>query len=668
MTRTQGRSKRALASSAAVLLLIAACGGTTPTVAPTAPPVATTPVTAPTGTPATQATGTPGTTQPSGTPITAPTATPLTQPTGTPTTTEQPTGTPSGPVTPTKGGTMYMLVTNSAANGGVSFNDMDPQRIYTGEDLAFFGATMIRSLTGYKYTDDPTDALTIVPDAATDTGTHNADFTQWSFTLKDGMKWQDGSAVNCEDFKYGASRVFAQDVLADGPTYAIQYFDIPTDSTTGASKYPGPYSATPAQQALFDKAVSCDGSTITYKLKVPVVDFNFTVTLGLGAVPNPTDHPGADTGESYTTAPWSDGPYMIQSFNAGVGGSLILTRNPNWDPATDTYRGAYPDTWEVDFGIDAKLADQRLMQPTGNDEMAVQYGTVQPENLSTVFSDAHTAQAQYAGRAFSDYDPYQRYLWIRTDKITDPLVREAMAVGLDRDAIRTAEGGDFVGDYADGAIKPNIGQDYAPTGLWDPTTGAATADSLWGQAFPASGSADLAKQLIAQSTAAGTTPHLSYNYVSSSAVAQQVAAIVQSSLDAAGFDINLVGVSEHYYSYVLNTDTQGSFGGAGWGPDWPNASTVIPDLFTDNAGFNLSRVSQANQPDFYAAINAALAETDRTKQAADWQALNVTAAKDAFIIPTFAEYGQTIAGDKVGNLYRWSPYGSWPYAELFVKP
>jgi len=61
-----------------------------------------------------------------------------------------------------------MLMTGDAANGGVSFQDMDPQRIYTGEDIAFFSATIQRSLTAYKYSTDPSEGTTIVPDAATD--------------------------------------------------------------------------------------------------------------------------------------------------------------------------------------------------------------------------------------------------------------------------------------------------------------------------------------------------------------------------------------------------------------------------------------------------------------------------------------------------------------------
>ena len=298
------------------------------------------------------------------------------------------------------------------------------------------------------------------------------------------------------------------------------------------------------------------------------------------------------------------------------------------------------------------------------------YGTVQPENLTTVFADPHTAAPQFAGRAFSDFDPYTLYYWIRTAGH-----RYGSSPGdgsaLDREAIRL-NGGEFVGDFADGAIKPNIGQDYAPTGLWDVTTGEATADNLWGQAFTAKGDPAVAAQVL---TDAGvTTPiTLTYDYVSTSQIGQQVAASVQQSLinvkDANGasmFKVNLFGVSSGYYSYVLNTDTQNEFGGSGWGADWPNASTVIGPLFTEEGGFDLSRTGKDSTPDFNAAIQDALTTTDRAEQATKWQTLNTQVAAKAYIIPTFFGLAQNIAGDHVGNLYRWAAYGSWPYAQLYA--
>jgi peptide/nickel transport system substrate-binding protein len=532
------------------------------------------------------------------------------------------------------------------------FDSYDPQRVYTGEDLAFFGATIQRSLVAYKLSSDPAQGVTIVPDMATDTGTASADAKQWSFTLRDGIKWQDGSPVTCEDVKYGVSRTFASDIITGGPTYAVVYLDIPTNAD-GTSKYDGPYKGD--NQDLFDKAVSCSGNTITFKLNQPVSDFNYTTTLGFSAVPK-----AADKGENYVgDAVQSDGPYMITSYTPGEGGSLKLDRNPNWDAASDPYRKAYPDHWEVDFGLDLAVIDQRLMQSTGNDAFAVDYGGIQPQNLTSVFTDAHTANAQFTGRAFSDYDPYSRYYWINVKKVPNLQIRQAMAAALDRAAIRLNAGGDFVGDFADGVIKPNIGQDYSPTDFWN---------TMLGQKIPDNGDPNYAKTLIQQS--GQPAPTLTWDYAQSP-TGDKNAAIVQQSLQAAGFTVKLNPIDPaHYYSTVFNPQLQHDFGTAGWGADWPNATTVIPPLFTPPGGFDLSNVDDKNGgvSNWLEQVKDAQTTVDRAAQATKWQALNKLAMQNVWVIPTFFGLAQDMGGTNVGNLYRWSAYGSWPYAELYVKP
>ena len=74
-----------------------------------------------------------------------------------------------------------------------------------------------------------------LPDLATDTGQSNEDATEWSFTLKDGPKWQDGKPVTCEDLKYGMSRTFATDVITGGPNYIIGYHGLDGAPGFGAS-------------------------------------------------------------------------------------------------------------------------------------------------------------------------------------------------------------------------------------------------------------------------------------------------------------------------------------------------------------------------------------------------------------------------------------------------
>src|SRR4051794_20973398 len=233
-------------------------------------------------------------------------------------------GSNSGSNKPQKGGTLTMLSLNQ------EFTDLDPQRAYTGEDIAMLNAWTTRSLTSYKISRDPKEQSKLVPDMATDTGTALNGGKDWEFTLRDGMKWQDGSPVTCEDLKYGVSRTFATDVITGGPTYAIQYLDIPQDAD-GNSVYKGPYVTKGNNTAAYDKAVVCEGNKITFPLNKPIGDFNYTVTLGFGAVPK-----AADTGEKYTREIQSNGPYKIQEYTKG--NQMVLVRNENWSPDSDTYR------------------------------------------------------------------------------------------------------------------------------------------------------------------------------------------------------------------------------------------------------------------------------------------------------------------------------------------
>lgn len=559
----------------------------------------------------------------------------------------------AGTPAPQKGGTIYILTQSQ------QWDQVDPQRVYTGEDLAFFGATIYRSLVSYKYSTDTATADSLTPDMATDTGTASADAKTWSFTLRDGLTFQDGSPITCADVAYGVSRTFATDVINQGPTYQIQYLDIPTNSD-GSSQYPGPYKATAAQQALYDKAVTCDGNTITFHLNQPVADFNYTTTLGFNPVPNPKDHPGVDTGETYGDNPVSSGPYEIQSYTTGNGGKMVLVRNPNWNESSDPIRKAYPNKWEIDFGLDPKVIDQRLIQSSGNDQYAIQYGGIQTENLATVFKDPETPNPQFAGRAISDLDPYARYYWINVQKVPNVKIRQAMAVALDRAAVRTNAGGAFAGDLGDGFIKPNLGDQYAPTGMW---TG------LLGENVPDNGDPTYAKQLISDSGEAA--PTITFDYPTTP-TRDKEAAIVQSSLQKAGFTVNLNPIEPgQYYSVVFDPNKSHEFGWGGWGPDWPNASTIIPPLTTPKGGWDLSRVcdpkcSSADDPQWETKVSAALSELDHAKQAQMWQDLNKEAMKDVFAIPTTFGRTQVMAGTKVKPIYQWAPYGSWPYAEMYV--
>lgn len=534
----------------------------------------------------------------------------------------------------TKGGTLYILTQAE------QILHLDPQRNYTGEDMAFASAYLNRTLTQYTYSKDNTEASALSADLATDTGTSSNGSKTWKFTLRDGVKWEDGKPVTCADVAYGVSRTFATDIITDGPTYAISLLDIPKGED-GSSQYPGPYKATAAQQALFDKAVECDGNTITFNLASAAADFNYTVTLSAFA-PVRKD---ADTGEKYDDSVLSNGPYKVQSYTKKS--KLILVRNDQW--SNDDVRPAYPDVIEYDFAVDPLVITQRLMADAGNDAFAISPDGVEPTQLAKVFSDP-----RFENRRLNDYDPYVRYLAINTKKVPNLKHRQAILAAINRAELRTIAGGKYAGDYADGVVKPNIGQDYAPTGLWE---------NLLGEAVSPEGNVALAKKLIAESGEAFPNP-LVFDY-SQSPTGDKSAASIVASLARAGIKVKPNPLeSGAYYGIVLDPAKQGAISAGGWGPDWANASTVIPELFTPAGGFNLSQYDDAA---FTKEAQAAKAIADRAEQAKAWQALNTKAAQLALVVPTRFALEQRLQGSKVQGAYIWGPYGSYPYATLSVS-
>lgn len=541
---------------------------------------------------------------------------------------------------PQKGGTIYILTQAE------SIAHLDPQRNYTGADLAFAGSTMHRTLTSYKY-EEGDGGSEITADLATDTGTASDDAKTWSFTLREGITFEDGSPITCTDVAYGVSRTFAQDVITDGPTYAISYLDI----EDGA--YPGPYTATAEQQAAFDAAVQCseDDKTITFNLKVPVADFNYTVTL-LSFSPVPKD---ADGGEAYDTAPVSSGPYKIESFEPG--NSLVLVRNENWSKDSDPVRNAYPDKIVYQFALDPAVVDERMIADAGDDQFAVAADGILPENLPTIFDDE-----RFADRRQDGYDPYVTYTAINVKKVPCLEIRQALWLGLDREALRTAAGGPYTGDFADGFIKPALALDYAKSKVVEglnedgtPNTEAAIAKM------------EEAKEACPDVYERATTDGLTFDHPDTPTWQKNVSIWIES-LGAAGIVIKSNPIEpSNYYPTVMDPEAQGDLSRAGWGPDWANASTVIPELFADG-GFNISQ----NQEDpayaaFQEKVDGARAETNREKQGKLWQELNQYVVDQIWAIPSSFTKAQDIWGSKVGNTYRWAPFGSFNFGDLYVK-
>jgi peptide/nickel transport system substrate-binding protein len=529
------------------------------------------------------------------------------------------------------GGTLYVLTI------GEQFQHLDPQRNYTGADLAFAGATIARTLVTYNQAGD------IVPDLATDTGRTSDGGKTWEFTLRDGVTFEDGAAITCDDVKYGMSRSFAQDVITDGPAFLVAYLD--------AEGYEGPY--TGVGQEAYDDAFQClDDKTMSIRLNAAIVDFNGAFTLGISS-PVPA---AADTGEKYDDRPVSSGPYKIETYEKGR--QLVLVRNENWNPDSDPVRKAYPDEIVVEFALDAKVIDERLIASEGPDANAISYGLL-TENLDRIFTDA-----DLSGRAFNVYDPYVRYTAINTALVNCVEVRKALYYAQDTEAILTARGGIYAGEAADGAIKPNMPLDYKKVTGYDDLmpAGNPTLAMEW---------MDKAKTACPALYERATGAGLTYDYPANP-TDEKIAAILVSSFDAnAGIKLipNPIEPGQ-YYGIVLDPAAQGDLNRSGWAPDWANASTVIPALFTPTGGFDLSRAAEGDSAayaEFEALVESGKGETDRNAQGAIWAAGNQIVMDRVWILPNTFGKTQLLTGTSIGGAYFWDAYGWYNLADIYIK-
>ena len=235
--------------------------------------------------------------------------------------------------------------------------------------------------------------------------------------------------------------------------------------------------------------------------------------------------------------------------------------------------------------------------------------------------------------------------------------------GHHRDALRAAAGGPYTGDFADGFIKPALAADYAPNKLLDGLHEDGTPN-----VEAAKAKMEEAKTKCPDVYQRATTDGLTFDF-GDTPTGQKLFAIRQEAMKAAGIVLkpNAIETSK-YYPTVMNPDTQGDMSGGGWAPDWANASTIIPELFTTGGGFNLSQ--NGDDPlyaDFQKKVDAARAETDRAKQGAMWKELNQFVVDQLWAIPGVFTKAQELWGSKLGNTYQWGPFGSYNFGDIYVK-
>lgn len=514
------------------------------------------------------------------------------------------------------GGTLHFLQYSPSEH-------LDPQRMYIGRDISNFGRTVYRSLVAFPTSTDPDVANKPVPDLATDTGTPNSDSTEWKFTIKDGVKWQDGKQITCEDFKYGASRTFATDVITGGPNYILSFLDVPTDPKTGLPVYDGPYKGD--NQDAFDKAITCDGNTITYRFNKPFPDFPLAIAALHAFDPYRQDQ---DKGDKSNLAIFSNGPYMLKgTWNLNKGGTLV--RNPEWDKSTDTIRKANPDEIDFEIGDTPETITDRLIADNGDDKNAITTNSIPPSYYSQI-------EGPIKDRSVNVESPYTNYILPNFNRMTNLKVREALAAATDRKAYSAAIGGANASTPSQSLVNPAL-LGYQPNPAFPNADG---------------GDVEAAKKLLQESGAKLPYP-IKYTYPGGTPTSDKTAAALKATWDAAGFKTTLDPLTDTYYDVVQKPDSDSDVIWGGWGADWPSIATVLPPLFDSRP--NLTKTSNGQDYGNYKSdaanklIDEAAQQTDVNKAAEVYAKLDAQLGKDVAYIPLDITKFYFLHGSNVEN-------------------
>jgi peptide/nickel transport system substrate-binding protein len=501
----------------------------------------------------------------------------------------------------TKGGTLTIL--NKA-----DYDHLDPQRTYTTEGSSM-DVEIVRTLTGWN---ESSGTPKLVGDLATDTGTHNATDTQWTFHLRKGVKYQDGTTVTSQDVKYGVERFFSPDITG-GPPYASQWL-------VGGANYKGPFSG-----KSLDSIETPDSSTIVFNLNQPVADFNETTAMpGWSAVPK-----AHDTGATYDTHVWSDGPYQIKSYTKNK--ELILVKNKYWSQATDPIRQQNVNEMDVQFGKDEAAIDQLLVSDSGSAQTSIQQWPIAGADLATI-----NANKALASRYYKIAAPGINYLTLNVNRIKNIKVRQAIEYAIDKTTVRGAFGGEAYGDYATTMLNPGMGG-YNQFNLF---------------ASQPQGDLAKAKQLM---KAAGN-PKLTLSIaVENTSTEEHFGDAVKNSLARIGISVNVSPIdAANYFSTLDNTKNQYDMAWMDWIADWPNASTVLPVLFD---GRQIKKLPQSNQDISYLndpAINSQIDKiakmTDINARNAAYGALDKQIVSQASVVPLMYMKFTELSGSKVGGV------------------
>lgn len=529
-----------------------------------------------------------------------------------------------------KGGTIKMANSDT-------WDSLDPGETYYGYAWNF-ARLYGRSLLMFK----PAPGAAgneLVPDLAEGLGVPSEGGKTWTYKLREGVKFEDGSPVTSKDVKHAVLRSTDKETFPNGPAYFEAFLNLPAG-------YKGPYKS---KGMNTDSAITTpDDRTIVFHLKSAFGGFDYLAQLAQ-TMPVPETK---DTGAKYRQHVISSGPYKFETVQEGK--QFTLVRNDQWDQATDPNRKALPDRYEVALKVSADDIDNRVI--SGDLDIDVQGTGVQPASLSRVLSDP-------ALKAGSDNATIAR-LWYTSINPTVPPFnniecRKAIMYGMDRTSYQTAYGGPFSGGDLATTIMPPLVPGHEKFDL-----------------YPAGAKGDQAKAKEAL-TACGQPNGFSTSmaYRSDRAREKATAEAFQQALKPLGINLTLKGFpsGDYFSQYAGNPPfvKKNSLGLVvnGWGADWNDGfgflSQIVDSRVIRETGGSSN--TSVRIPEVDKMLDAAIAETDTAKREKMWAPIDKRVMQEAVIYPGVYAKSLLLRPKNLSNVFVSDAFNMYDYLSLGVR-
>lgn len=253
----------------------------------------------------------------------------------------------------------------------------------------------------------------------------------WTFTMRDGLKWSDGTDLTAKDFEYSFKRMANPDTAAPYAETCLGMIDGFKAAQAGDT------------DALNVKA-SDDGKTLTIVLSYPCSYFDkMAAFASMSPVQQATVEANGDAWCTSAETFVSNGPYMITEWTPSE--RIVLSKNPN-------YVGGWDSSKIVSDSITLLLLeDSSASFAAYNSGEAVLIKDVPTDEIPSL------TKAEDGGDFYVDtiLGTYYISMNLQRDAFKDAKVRRALSLAIDRDYVANTI---MQGTYstADSIVGPGI--------------------------------------------------------------------------------------------------------------------------------------------------------------------------------------------------------------------